>query len=376
MKKYLIIGALILVFAGVAGFYFFHHHEKQALAAEAAAAQNTFTVTTGSIQAKVHGIGVVQSLNDQILKANSQETIDKVEVHAGSTVKEGQTLITFDKLDLSSDMTQAEYQVSLDQISLAADERNLANSKTQPNYNLQDKVSKDKIILQEANDKLQNLENKEQVPSIIAPFSGTVVSVSSGIRSGQNVDKGTTLIEIADMSHLQLVLPIDELDILKVHPGQTVNVQLNALPKQEVQGKVSSIADVGKVQNGVSTFNVTVDLQPISQIKPGMTGQGDILTANKSGVLIIPITAIQVKNGKQYVMLETSGGKNKLTKIKTGIHNDSYVEVTSGLKKGDKIVIPKKYTISTKKSKRKKKNKNSPLSRMFGGKSGGKKRNK
>lgn len=376
MKKFWIIGLCILICAGAASYYFYGHHKNRVAAAMAASTENTFTVSTGSIQSKVHGLGVVQSASEKDLSVESQQTINQVKVHVGSSVKKGQTLITFDKVDLSSDIAQTNHQISLDQISYNEDVRNRNNSKTQPNYNLQDKVNKDYIILQEDKDKLQNLENQEVVPPITAPFSGKVVSVSNNTKSGETVNKGTSLLEIADMKHLQLVLPIDELDILKVHSGQTVNVQLNAMPNQEVHGKVSAIADLGKVQNGVSTFDVTVDLQPSPQIKPGMTGQGDILAASKKNILRVPIAAVQMKKGIPYVMVYQSGGKNTLAKITTGIHNDTFVEVTSGLKKGDKIIIPKKNILSTKKAKRKKKNKNSPLSRMFGGKSGGKKRKK
>lgn len=375
MKKFWIIGLCTLICAGGVSYYFYAHHKQKVASAQAkVSSQNTYTVTTGSIQSKVHGLSVVQSTSDQSLSVDSQQTIDQVKVHVESTVKKGQTLVTFDKVDLSSEIAQANQQLSMDQISYNAAVRNRDDSKTQPNYSLQDKVNKAYIVLQADKEKIQSLENKEVVPPITAPFSGKVVSVSSQLQSGQMVNKGTTLLEITNMNQLQLVLPIDELDILKVQTGQSVNAQLNAMPNQKIQGKVSSIADVGKVQNGVSTFDVTVDLKSNSNIKPGMTGQGDILTANKKNILVVPIAAVQMKKGQPYVMIYQSGGKNKLTKIMTGIHNASLVEVTSGLKKGDKIIIPKKNTISTKKSKGKKKNKNSPLNKMFGGKSGGKKK--
>ena len=102
-----------------------------------------------------------------------------------------------------------------------------------------------------------------------------------------------------------------------------------------------------------------------------MTGEVYIVTSEKKNILELPLEAVQEKNGHPFVMAETADGKQVMEKIKTGIHDDQFVEVTSGLKEGDKVVIPKSYTI-TNKGKKQKKTKNKALNKMFGGGKGGK----
>ena len=274
-------------------------------------------------------IAVVQAGPNKIeIVSHSSGTIESISIKQGDIVQTGETIA-----------------------SLAVDP------------SLQDKVAKANIEMQQAKDKLNELLSSQQVPPIKAPFNGTIAAVSAA--SGDEVQKGDQLLELVDLNMLRLTVSVDELDILKLKRGQVVQVTLNAMPGTPIIGKVDSISSLGNVQNGVSTFPVTISLDPLPGVMPGMTGEAYIVTSAKKNILELPIEAVQEKNGRQFVMVENSDGKQVMTKVKIGIHDDQNVEITSGLAEGDRVVIPKSYVID--KGKKKNKNKNGTLKKMFGG---------
>ncbi|MGG5253593.1 efflux RND transporter periplasmic adaptor subunit [Neobacillus sp. SM06] len=226
---------------------------------------------------------------------------------------------------------------------------------------LQDKAAKAEIQLQQAKAKLNQLQANEQIPSLKSPFSGTVVDVK--VQPGDTVQKGDPLVEVADLTNMQMTLSVDELDILKIKNGQNVEVRLNAMPTSSLTGVVASISNIGEVLNGVSTFSVAVKLNTVTDVKPGMTGEAYITTSEKKDILLLPLEAIQEKNGHPFVMVQSTDGKQQLTKVKTGIHDDQFVEIVSGVQEGEKVVIPKSYTLD----KNNKKKNNNALKKMFGG---------
>ncbi|NPV44593.1 MAG: HlyD family efflux transporter periplasmic adaptor subunit [Firmicutes bacterium] len=178
-----------------------------------------------------------------------------------------------------------------------------------------------------------------------------------GILAGQSVMLGDEIERTGDedetedsslgkiLSHQkEVTIPVDELDISKVKIGQPATVTVEALSNKVFQGRVSKIASIGSVQDGVSTYDVTVTLLGGDEIKEGMTADVEILVDAREDVLLLPVEAVIQRNGMEFVVLPASSdekneGEPRLKEVKTGLRNESYVEITDGLEEGDEVVV-------------------------------------
>ncbi len=218
-----------------------------------------------------------------------------------------------------------------------------------------------------------------------APFEGTITNLP--VREGETVvigiqnQPGSTLMTLADMSVITAEVKVDETDIVSVKLGQPAAVTIDAIPNKVFKGHVSEIGQNAIVRStGVATsqtlassqeakdFKVKVTLDdPPQNLRPGLSTTAKITTATRSGVLAIPIQALTIR---QRADLEpktkakgaveaappsaTQAKKNKeeiqgvfvirdrkavFVPVETGITGTTDIEVTSGLKPGDEIVV-------------------------------------
>ncbi|MEG1001786.1 efflux RND transporter periplasmic adaptor subunit [Clostridium sp.] len=159
------------------------------------------------------------------------------------------------------------------------------------------------------------------------------VSVSSfGLVVPQNINN-------PNYDHLQFTLTVDEMDIVNLKNNQRVNIDINAFPDKTFKGKIKSIPNFGSTVNGVTTYSVIVTFdEEIKGLKSGMTGTSTITTNKKDNILYIPIDAItQNDNGDNYIIIPSTG---KEQFVKTGIHNDDYIEILEGINEGDSVRLP------------------------------------
>jgi len=189
--------------------------------------------------------------------------------------------------------------------------------------------------------------------TLTAPFAATIASIDMNI--GEPAD-GTAMIAVVDLSSFHIDVPIDELDIAQVQPGQRVQISLDALAGAEIGGTVDSIApQATRSEQGTTTYSVTVNLDKDSAgVRPGMTAVVAIVTSQKDGALLVPRRAVRTEGGKSYVLvfnptgspqMVMSGGTATLQPASTrqevdiGLSNSESVEILSGLKVGDKVLV-------------------------------------
>lgn len=155
--------------------------------------------------------------------------------------------------------------------------------------------------------------------------------------------------QVPDYDELQLVAQMDELDIPNIKKDQEVKVTVTALPDKTYTGKVKEIAEQGQVQNGVSSFSVIISLDKTDDLKADMTADASILVNEKKDALYVPIEAVQKDSDDKYYVLvpeEKDNGKTKKVKkfVVTGLHNEDNIEITKGVKKGEKVILPTQET--------------------------------
>lgn len=234
--------------------------------------------------------------------------------------------------------------------------------------------------LQLENDKTaMDLKTKQlEDYKIIAPIDGVITKISNKV--GDTVKPGDELSDVSDPTQMEFDIPVDELDVAKLQVGQKTNITVDALPdttKNPVNGEISKIAVIGISENGVTTFKVAVKINDnLDKLKGGMNANGEVEVSNRENVLYVPIESITTTNEKSYVMIKKDGatsagtrgeasGKSSAaasekqsyyegcvrTQVQVGVNNDTSIEITSGLKEGDVIILPKTEAGSTTKSK-------------------------
>ncbi len=229
--------------------------------------------------------------------------------------------------------------------------------------------------------------------TIYAPADGTVslLNIELGERVlGTQQMAGTEILRIANLNNMEVEVDVNENDIVKINIGDSANIEVDAYLKREFKGIVTSIsnsASTALTADQVTNFKVKVRIlkesyqdllkgkpENYSPFRPGMTATVDIITERKEKIIAVPISAVVVKDDttsvKKDVVAELEkkeqeqkgtapksdkkyecvfvkvGDKAKLRVVKTGIQDDSNIEIISGLKPGEEIIIGPYTTVS------------------------------
>ncbi|MGB9839618.1 efflux RND transporter periplasmic adaptor subunit [Thermovenabulum sp.] len=135
-------------------------------------------------------------------------------------------------------------------------------------------------------------------------------------------------------------LHFDEIDAVKIKQGMPANITFDSLPGKMCKGIVEKVADIGKKNNDVTTYDVTILMEQNNEVKTGMNANVEIITDRKEGILIVPLSAIVKKENKYYInVIDEKNNKTYLREIQIGIKNGEFVEVINGLKEGEKIAV-------------------------------------
>jgi HlyD family secretion protein len=180
---------------------------------------------------------------------------------------------------------------------------------------------------------------------LIAPISGEVTDMNMKI--GDQVSPGPTAIRIDNMGRMLVDVAVSEVDISRIKPGQDATITLDAVPGVTYAGKVTDVAKVADVVQGVANFNVTTKLtQPDQNVLPGMTAAVNIIVDKLDNVLLVPNRAVRLENGKRVVYVLRNGKPEKVN-LTIGVSSDTYSEIIdSGLKLGDLIILNPPITLT------------------------------
>jgi RND family efflux transporter MFP subunit len=179
---------------------------------------------------------------------------------------------------------------------------------------------------------------------IRTPISGTVLQLAQ--QEGETIAAGLsapTVIIVADLSRLQVDAYVDETDIGRVKLGQPAEVTVDAYPDRPFPGRVEKIASSATLQENVVTYDVTIALEnPGNLLKPDMTATVNITVEKKEGVLAVPVDAVKQSNQGTTVTVMEQQGKQatyEVAPVETGISDEEYTEITSGLQEGQTVVL-------------------------------------
>lgn len=176
---------------------------------------------------------------------------------------------------------------------------------------------------------------------LISPIDGRVAGVL--VRAGEQATPGSPAMTVLNEGAFHITVSVDEIDIDRVEVGQPVQITLDALPDEPVQGTVSEIAPTSTSTSGVVTYLVTINIdeETAGNLRPGMSSSAAITVDELDGVLVVPNWAVRLNRdtGEAFVLIRRPDGTIEEVVVETGLRNEQFSEVVSGLNEGDVVVL-------------------------------------
>lgn len=242
-------------------------------------------------------------------------------------------------------IASAQAQVQAAEGNVAAAEAQLARARAAYDLLLEKPGDEETAILNAQVDSARtNLELAElrlRQGQLIAPIDGRVASVL--IREGEQATPGAPAVTLLNEDAYHITVSVDEIDIDRVQVGQPVQITLDALPDRPVQGTVSEIAPTSTSTSGVVTYLVTINIDEAqtADLRPGMSASASITVDEIDDVLVVPNWAVRLnrETGEAFVLLKKPDGTVQEVVVETGLRNEQFSEVLSGLNEGDVVVL-------------------------------------
>lgn len=255
------------------------------------------------------GTGVME-INVPIYVSGSVGTVEDIHVEVDEEVSKNEKLITLEDDILSDDLLD---------------------------------LSKQKDdLLNELDDLYESLEavGLGDAYTIYATQSGIVNELM--VSDNATINQDMKLFSIQGTNPLEMQVAIDELEIAEVEIGQTAEVTFEALPGKKYEAEVTYINPLGQSINNVTSYYVTITFEEADDVLIGMSGNADIQSELKQGIVAIPLEAVQIIYDEYYVILGQDAAVKTVAdhKITVGISDGTNIEVLDGLGIGDTVTIP------------------------------------
>ncbi|MDR3162382.1 MAG: efflux RND transporter periplasmic adaptor subunit [Helicobacteraceae bacterium] len=325
------------------------------------------------IEKTVSAVGQVSAIEMINVGAQVSGQIETIHVKMGDRVKKGDLIVKIDSTAQQNEVKviaaqlgsyNAQLRSSQAALKAAASKydraktllKNAAVSKreyedTENEYEAaRSKVTESISLVKQSEISLENAKKNLGYATITAPIDGVIVSLP--VKAGQTVNASfetPVIAQIADLSAVEILIEISEGDILKIKEGQKTRFSILS-EETAYETSIKSIDPALTLLTNDKYTGVSESNQAIyyyarveypndeGKFRIGMTTQNAIEIESVKNVLAIPVSAVNEKGGRKFVM--TLADKSVLEKeITTGLSNDAYIEVKSGLNEGDEVII-------------------------------------
>jgi len=390
MKKIVII--LIIVITVIL-YFVLNPFEKPNDYQDKSVRTSTSPVKRGNLIVAVNSNGIVEPILTVELKSKASGEIIELSIEEGDFVKKGQLIARLDAATAENDFSQAKADVEVARVALSQAKKQAERQEQLYNQGLISELDFDSAMLakEQANSRLVQAEvaleyAKERLSDTVikSPIDGIVLIkyvekgqiIASGI---SNVSGGTTIAAIADMSKVYVRTSVDEVDIGQIAPAQKATVNAESYPDREFYGEVLRIHPQAKVEQNVTTFDVTIEVDNSEGLlMSGMNASVEIIAGYKENVLLIPREALtdiktiariagvnpgnaegphkskkpertalqpgfhkkqpQKKSNPTRMVIVVVNGQQEPRQIEIGMSNFEQAEVLSGLVEGDTVL--------------------------------------
>lgn len=230
---------------------------------------------------------------------------------------------------------QQEIQAAQEQVRTAKAALKMAKASTVRNTISQDDVEAARAALEQARSNVQYLQTHIGYTFVRAPIAGVVTEVEAD--PGEAASTSAPLVTITDNSTVFVRASLPETQLRKARVGQSVPVRVDALGQQQFTGAISKIIPSADPETRTFDIRVGVDNSE-GKLQQGMYAELEIISERVSNALVIPRDAVITREGQDIVYV-AEGGRAKQREVTTGIHDETNVVVTDGLREGDRLII-------------------------------------
>jgi len=313
---------------------------------------DTVRVTRRDVGSMVKAIGLIKPMVGAEVRVGSiaSGVVSRLSVKIGDKVEKGALLAEVDSREFVTRREAAEAAVRQASASLnyaltdlrrkqsLYDAQVLARSEldlAQQAYDVADEQYK------QAKANLATAMTQLGYTNIVAPIAGTVESIST--QEGETVASNfnaPTFVTLLDLSRLEVWAYVDETDIGRIHAGQNASFTVDTYGDYEFNGRITTIYPQAQIRDNVVDYVAVVRFEPPRDriLRPEMTASIKIAIDQRKNVLALPIRALRREGKRQFVMIKT-GNSVARRWITTGIRDDSYSEITSGLQENDVVLV-------------------------------------
>lgn len=270
--------------------------------------------TAQAATASVNGVSSIASATfayqaERTLTALASGTVSAINVQEGDAVSKGDILIELTGDDLTESIQSASESLRSAEISMQNQQDNMSNY------------------------------------TITSPISGTIIEKDA--KQGDALTSGSTLCVIYDLSYLEMVINVDELQIGALSVGQKVQITADAVADKTYVGTVTRVSMKGSSSGGTTTYPITIRIDNTDGLRPGMNANAEIVVAEANNALVVPNAAV-IRGGYVLVSKKSPSAANAVedmdapegyvyVKVETGVSDDSYTEIKSGLQEDDTV---------------------------------------
>ncbi len=338
MKTVKQISAVLIILALIALVAFRLNSNKEKIKATTALASQTISEVpvkivlpqTGTISKQISATGIVSATEELMVLSETQGKVKKIYKNVGDRVQKNEVIVEVDDETIAANVLVAEANFEQQKKDIERMER-LEQGSAIAKHDLE----KARIGLKKAEADLITARKALRDTKIKAPISGIVNKRL--VENGQFVAGGMPICEIVNTAKLRIWVKVPEKDIFKLAKGQVVNVTIPAFPGETFSGKINSIGE--KADNAMKfDAEVVMDNQAGEHhLKAGLFSEVKI-PVEAAETILIEKTAItgSMKNPTVFVV---EGDKAVKKEIITNESDEKFVEVVSGLKKDDKVVV-------------------------------------
>lgn len=314
----------------------------------------TATVEVRDIRFAVNTAGDIGPADQVSVRPEVNGRIAELPVDIGDQVKKNDLLCRLDDKDLQIERTQhlaeidgARLQVDKAGRILRRSEQLLKNQLVSSEQ--YEDARTDFLLATNALERsvhaLHLVEDRLSKTKILAPFDCTVltrpVSAGQAISGSGGFNSGTEVMTIANLTDMIISAHINQADVIRLNPGQTVDVQVESVPGLRIQGLLERIAPQAIIKNGIKGFTARVQIKDIdSRVRPGMTAILRIPVGEAVNVLAVPLASIytDVQKNERYVFLK-DGEKSERRAVQVGLMDNFYAEIQRGLNEGEMVSL-------------------------------------
>lgn len=324
---------------------------------------NTATAEKSNIQSSITATGTIEPVTSVTVGTQVSGIISNIYVDYNSVVKKGQVIAELDRTNLISSLNTAKANLASAQSTLDYQEANYKRYQTLYEKGL---VSADEYEsarlsyrtayenVATAQENVQTAQTNLGYATITSPIDGIVLSKE--VEEGQTVASSYSTPELftiaQDLTDMRVIADVDEADIGEVKEGERAIFTVDAFPNDTFEGEVTQVRQEATTDESVVTYEVVISAPNADlKLKPGLTANVTIYTAEKEGVLSVPAKALRFTPTKETVgnyTITDCNGKNKVWvlngkefkayTVQTGMSDGTRTEIVSGIKEGTEVV--------------------------------------